>query len=116
MKNNRKYTLEICQEIAKKYTKRAQWIRYETSSYNTAIRNKWISKCCEHMAPKKERITYTLENCLESAKKYKYKSEWQRAEQPFYINSKKNGWFQLCVEHMPSRVSSEEIKILKELI
>lgn len=116
MKYNSRYTLEICKEIAKKYNRRVEWIRYSTSSYNTAVRNKWLEACCEHMLPKRQKVIYTLENCLESAKKYNYKSEWQKAEQPFYTNSKKNGWFRECTEHMPPRISTDQIKMLKELL
>lgn len=43
------WTLDRCQEEAKKYKTKVEWRLEGRASYSAANRNRWISKCCEHM-------------------------------------------------------------------
>ena len=41
-----------------------------------------------------------LKNCLEDAKQFKTKSEWQQAKRSGYSIAAKNGWLEQCTAHM----------------
>jgi hypothetical protein len=44
---------------------------------------------------------WNLEHCKEDALKYKTRSEWQKENASAYLTARKNGWLEVCCEHMP---------------
>jgi len=86
-------------EDAKKYTKVGDWAK-SSGGYHYAIKNNLIDNCTKHMSRKRFPNNYwTLERCLEDAKKYKTKSEWRKSAA--YSKASKRGWVDDCCQHMP---------------
>jgi len=101
------WTKEACVEEAKKYKTRTEWKRKNSASHETARRNDWLNECCKHMfSPlrypnvRRQKGWWTKEACVEDAKKYKTKLEWQKNGKG-YRAAQKNGWLKECCKHMP---------------
>lgn len=110
------WTMERCMADAKKYKFRSEWAKNRQSAYQKAKRKGWFEQCVEHMRASyssRRKDTYkrtrtkkwTLERCLEEAKKHKTKSEWIKASITSYQASRKWGYFQQCISHMTPMVN-----------
>jgi hypothetical protein len=101
IKNRLKWTLEACVAEAQKYTTIKQWRTKSESSYQAAFKKNWIDDCSSHMSRalhKKDH--WTLKRCIEDAKLYKTKSEWQQGRRSGYSFAIKNKWLEQCTSHM----------------
>tara|TARA_Y100001973_G_C5199890_1_gene336819 strand:- start:741 stop:2930 length:2190 start_codon:yes stop_codon:yes gene_type:complete len=103
-----RWTLDMCLSSAKKYQTKSEWQRSEPKAYDAAIRHReesWFEQCVAHMKPAQKQ--WTLEECLESARRYRTKNDWSNGDQNAYSaawRNKADGWFARCVAHMePSR-------------
>lgn len=98
------WTKERCVESAKSYAVRSKWQRENYAAYDAARKNGWLNECCAHMSYiNRPSSFYTLQNCHESAKKYKTRREWETSEdRKFYKAARTNGWMDACCGHMVS--------------
>lgn len=99
------WTMERCAEDAKKYASRSEWSAAAGSGYGAAKRNGWLNDCCEHMiskseAIKKATIFWDLDRCIEDAKRFSKPSEWQAESASAWSAAQRNGWLDVCQEHM----------------
>ena len=65
-------------------------------------------QCMEHM----ERLTkpsgyWTIERCMEDAKRFQTIVTWQRESKSAYSIAQRNGWLDQCVGHMAERWSGQ---------
>lgn len=97
------WTKEKCLNEAKKYKTLGEWYRNSTSSYNKANKNNWHKECAAHMIRVKKPSGYwTKEKCIEEARKYKTKADWERGSGASHVAARTNGWYDECVKHMIS--------------
>jgi predicted esterase YcpF (UPF0227 family) len=93
-----------------KYKSLAEFKKDNPSEYLTLKKRKQINKLCEDMGwPIKKQVVnknpygyWTKERCIENAKLFKTKVEWNKANSTPVINARKNGWFEECTAHMES--------------
>ncbi len=110
-KPNSYYTKEICIDNAKKYKTKKEWMAKSQSYYLAAGRIGCRDECCAHMElMMKPNGYWTKERCIEDAKKYKTKTEWQLKSGSAYNRAGTKGWINDCCTHMNNR-----LKITKEL-
>lgn len=100
-----KWTFESCLKEARKYSSRMLWKKGSRGSYNSACNNGWLEQCASHMirprkAPSKNWTNWTLEECIDEAKKYRMKWLWQKGSSSSYRAADKNGWMDQCAAHM----------------
>lgn len=101
IKNRLKWSRETCILEAKQYAGIQEWRLGSPSSYQAAYKRSWFDECCNHMERKLHRKNHwTLDRCLETAKQYKTKSEWQQAKRGGYSIAAKNKWIDKCTAHM----------------
>ena len=55
------------------------------------------------MSNKKPNGYWTLERCIEDAKQYTSRHQWKRASGGAFNRASRNGWLDLCCEHMTDR-------------
>lgn len=73
------WTKEKCLKEALKYKTRTEFQKNNTSSYQSARKNKWLKEICSHMEIKNKPITYwTFNNIMSLAKKYKSLFEFKK--------------------------------------
>jgi very-short-patch-repair endonuclease len=96
-----KWTLEACLEEAKKYSGIKEWQIASAGSYNAAYAKGWLERCCSHMDRKLFiRNHWTLQRCIEDARKYQTKTQWANAKRSGYTIASKSGWLEQCTSHM----------------
>lgn len=96
-----KWTLEACLEEAKKYTSRKEWQTLGAGSYQAAFKKGWLDECCSHMERKlAPRGFWTLERCIDDAKKYQTLKEWSAAKPSGYSVARSKNWVAKCTPHM----------------
>ena len=97
------WTFDRCLASAKKYTNRTLWFQHEVPASRAARTKGWLQECCAHMTKgKKANGFWTLEKCIEEAKKYKTLSEWIRKSGSSHQKAMKKGWISACSSHMTS--------------
>ena len=69
------WTLELCQESAKKYKTRKEWVTRDNKVYSYARNKGWLEQCCSHMS-KNARLRPVY--CFETRKTYASASEAAR--------------------------------------
>ena len=91
---------------AKKYKTKADWVKFNNSSSNSAFNNGWYDEATAHMKPIRKPIGYweNKEKCLEEARKHKKITEWQRASSTSVNSARRNGWFDECTSHMIDKI------------
>ena len=94
------WTLERCQKEALKHETRNEWRENHRTSYQAAMSAKFLNECTGHMVRLKKPSGYwTKEKCLEDAKKYNGRFEWQKNSNGYSV-ALKNGWLDECSIHM----------------
>jgi hypothetical protein len=97
------WTKERCIEESKKYTSRVEW-KNNSPSYKAALKSGWLDECASHMKLLQKRNGYwSLERCIEEAKKYNTRVEWQNSKgdgSTSYSCAALNGWIEQCATHM----------------
>ena len=96
------WTKERCIESAQNHSNTSEWIKNEPGAYDAAHKNKWLDDCRTHFEHGRKLNGYwTKERCIESAKKFKSISKWQKStEARAYDKALQNGWVAECTVHM----------------
>jgi len=95
------WTFEMCKEEAKKYANLSDWHKNHPKTYTKACRKKWVDACCVHMTSGKKRKGYwTIETCIEEAKKYKTQKEWNEKSPISKQKARKLKIMNECCLHM----------------
>ena len=101
LKNRLKWTKEACVSEAKNYTTIKEWQMRSAGSYQAGFKKNWIEECSSHMGRQLHKKNHwTLAACIEDARQYMTKSEWQQAKRSGYSVAAKNGWIEKCTAHM----------------
>lgn len=93
-----KWTYELCKNEAKKYKNRYDYQSNSHSSYNSALKNKWLDDICSHMIQKRKKRTF--EECKSDALKYKNRGEYAKLDHNSWDVARKNGWLSDICHHM----------------
>lgn len=89
-----KWTLEKCQEEAKKYSSKIAFHKNASKAFHAAYRNNWIKIVCEHMVNPR---TITFEKCELLAGKCKTRSEFKQRFSSAYAAAIRNNWLdEIC--------------------
>ncbi len=99
-----KWTLEMVESEAKKYSCRAEFVQSNHNAYNWARTHGFLDKVCRHMVPLKKR--HTLAHCLELAKRCKNKREFREKHYSEYQWVLRNHCDEECFIHMPKRAEN----------
>jgi hypothetical protein len=79
----------------------------------------WYSEVLSYIPKKDKRASsakpYTLEQCKKSAAKYSRRVDWAAFENRAYSTAVRNGWLNLCCEHMQEKASSPSKRSGKKL-
>jgi hypothetical protein len=98
---NNYWTLELCKEEALKYKTKPEWVKNSSASQQAARKNGWYAECTAHMVELQKPFGFwVFERCKEEALKYNSKSDWAKNSSSSYDAAKKNGWFDECTKHM----------------
>lgn len=99
-----KWTREACLANAQLYTTRKEWREATESSYQAAIRNKWLTECTSHMQAivYKRHIKWTKEKCIDNAKKFQNRKDWRESKHSSYPTARFYGWLDECTAHFSS--------------
>jgi superfamily II DNA or RNA helicase len=101
----KRFTKELCIKDANKYKTRTEWFKKSQSAYSKAWNNGWLEECCKHMGQKMKPPRYwTKEKCIEDAKKYKTRAEWNKANSYACYTAWENGWRDECCKHMEEKM------------
>ncbi|MDP2566414.1 hypothetical protein [Pseudoalteromonas marina] len=95
------WNLVACITDAMKYDCVSNWRKFSLSSYRAAHRNGWLAVCISAYRP-----AITFKDCLDDARKYATRTEWQLSGGHYYFALSK-GWREACCEHM---VTGRDIK------
>jgi len=87
--------------VVSKYTSLSDWKEENPDAYRAAKRKKLLEELCRMFGWVFQRKgVWTKENCIEDAKKYVTRLEWQRAPGAGYFTAQQNGWLNECCAHM----------------
>ena len=100
-KPNGYWNKENCSFEALKYKTRNEYQNKSKSSYNAALKNKWLDEICLHMINPK--IKWTKELCILASMKYITRNEFQISSNNEYKASVTNNWLYEICQHMPIR-------------
>ena len=87
-----KWNEETCYKEAKKYKSRVEFQKAATGAYNVASKNGWLDDYTWLQRPEAHNKKWNRETCFDEAKKYKSRSEFERANGSAYGVASKNGW------------------------
>lgn len=101
MKNNSKYTREVCFELAKQCKTRDEFRLLRYQAWRVAKDNGWLddytwflstheARSIAHSKPRGS--TYTREVCFEIAKQFKTRSEFRKGKSQAWRVAQDNGW------------------------
>ncbi|MDK9789899.1 hypothetical protein [Vibrio sp. D431a] len=94
-------TQDDCKRIALLFNSRIDWIRFDSTSYQTASRLGVRELCCKHMAGKTNKIhKHTTAQCMSIAKLYSSRTEWKTEHTPSYRDAHALGIVDDCTKHM----------------
>lgn len=95
------YTEKYCADLAKNFTSRTDFKNEHPSAYNKALKEGWLDKICTHMKKLREpKHAYTKEYCVEMAKKFTTRKDFQEKNPSIYNTIYKNKWAKICFSHM----------------
>jgi superfamily II DNA or RNA helicase len=100
----KKHTKESLTERALNYTQRSHWKKAEAGAYKAAREMGILDEICSHMvSPQKPNKWWTLERCIEEAKKYKTVKEWNTNSKSSYLAAHKNDWLEECKQYLNNK-------------
>lgn len=103
--NYRIWNEEKCIEVAKQYKTRTDWKRNSKGSHEFARTNGILEKCCSHMNNIKPVGYWNIkENCIEDAKKYKTRGEWNKKSGGAYKSARLNKWLDDCLPYTKIKI------------
>ena len=106
--NPKSLTKERCLSDAKKYNKRSDWNKFNSTTYKYACLNGWMKECCSHMTGG---ATYwEKEDIIENSKKYSKNSTWRKENPKMYNYAYKHGWLDECTKHMEKIIVKSDAK------
>lgn len=91
-KKMKHWDYDTCHEEAMKYNSRSEFATNSSASYKVACKNGWLDNYIWFESKHKPNGYWNRETCLEEAKKYKSKAEFQQKCGSAYVTAKKNGW------------------------
>lgn len=94
-----KWTEELIEQEAKKYTTRKDFAENSPSAYSLASKRKILDKVCSHMILLQRR-KWTKEEAAAEALKYKERGEFQSKANSCYLIAYRNGWLDDICKHM----------------
>lgn len=89
------WTLDLCRQEASKFQWLSDWVAGHRSSYTAAWKRGWLPAIKTELFPKPKPVAskWTREACLERAKVFKTRGEWQyNAGDGSYIAARRKGW------------------------
>lgn len=89
---NKKWNQETCFEEAKKYNNRSAFMDGSTGAYQVALKNGWLDDYTWMKRPEAKNKKWTLEICLEEAKKYGSMKAFRENNKSAYEVCVKNHW------------------------
>jgi predicted GIY-YIG superfamily endonuclease len=98
-----KWTKEVCSELAAKFTSKSEFRSNYPGAYQAASKIKgFINEITNHMTESNKPVGYwdIKENCLNEARKYKSRKEFNEKSQHAYEKSRLNGWLDSICEGM----------------
>jgi hypothetical protein len=96
------WTFEECLFESRKCKSRTEWKEMCSGSNLAARRNGWYIECTKHMDVQIKPSGYwTKERCIEEAKKYTTRTEWQIGHNATHQAARIKGWYNECITHMP---------------
>lgn len=105
------WTEERIAEEALKHNTRGAFKVSASAAYQRASKLEILDYVCRHMKQTVKPNNYwTFERCMESAKKHRSISEWQKAkgDGSAYIAARKNGWIEQCTAHMVKKEAKKK--------
>ena len=96
------WTKQQCLEHAQSYGTRSEWSRGHAATYHYSKKMGWFNECVAHMPKPYEttKLAITKEQCLEYAKTFSTRTQWNQNHAQSYRIARQMGWFDECVEHM----------------
>ncbi len=111
-----RWSKQGCINSAREYDYLKTWIRERKTAYLAARDNGWLDKCTEHMPGKTEiNEVWILEKCKASAAQYNTRGEWKKGELNAYNAARRNGWLDVCCEHMEAVLESWTLEKCREI-
>jgi predicted GIY-YIG superfamily endonuclease len=96
-----KWTKEKCLEEALKYKNRADYQRCNRSSYNSALKNKWLDEICSHMILQQKPNGYwSKDKCQIVSLKYETRMDFFNKDSGVYSKCVKEKWLDNICKHM----------------
>lgn len=98
------WTKEKCMEEAKKCKTMGEWRARPNGSYYAAYVNGWF-EFVDHLLVKTIHPPdyWTKERCIEKAKEYKTRTQWNKESKSSYLAALRNGWMEECCKHMNTK-------------
>lgn len=94
------WTLERCLESASEFESKSEWRKCCQTAYQVARKNAWLSICWpENNNGRKPAGYWTLDRCIESAKKFNNRTKWEDGESGAYYAARKKGWLDICLPY-----------------
>ena len=101
MKHKNWKNKENCVIDALNYANKSEWIKCSGASYQSALKNGWISDCCGHMKrPQNWNKKWIKETCTIEAKKYNTRTIFQKQSSGAYCAAYDNNWIDEICSHM----------------
>lgn len=110
------YTDEELIAIAKKYRRRSDFQSQDHSAYTIARNRGIIDKCFKHMIPPDSESAIPLEELMEVASKYKYRSTFGINDRNYYEAARRRNLLDKICSHMvpkPHKTYYSENQVLK---
>lgn len=83
------------------YTLRVRNGKKNELAYVSATNKGFIEECCGHMVSLRKSTNYwNTERCIEEAKKYQFRTEWQKQDPLSYRAAHRNNIIDICCSHM----------------
>ncbi len=103
------------------YKSLSEWRKAKVKDYQYAKHKGMLHDICDYYGwdkPRRGKGYWTLERCIEDAKRFKNKTEWANNSPSSLHSARQNGWVVECSKHMTSRQKNRgywtKDKILKE--
>lgn len=102
LNENEMRDFEVFQQKANLYNKRADFKRGHPGEFERARKLGWIPELCKHMEYKQQKPTgyWTKARCLEEAKKFNARRDFQKKAGGAYNSALNNGWLDDVCMHM----------------
>lgn len=96
------WTFDRCNEEAKKYKSKAEFLKNSHSAYVRCAKNGWIPIVCVHMKYRTniKPSKWDLKACQTEANKYKTLKEFQKNSSSAFTMIYRNKWQSLCFGHI----------------